>query len=415
MPQFRLSHLALLAALLGAYVAPTFVAGVSTAHAADTVKPELGKILNAAQDDMKKGKFKDALNKLHEADAVGGKSAYESYLVEATRASAAQQAGDYATAAKSIEAVINSGHVTGANQAKMVLALGQIYYRQGDYPKAIVWLTRYQSESGDNSNHNLLVDSYFRSGDLAKAFKETKADIAAEEKSGRAPSPDQLDMLLSCANKLNDKAEYLAALEKYAAYRPTKEIWVALLARLENKQGFSNSRLHLDVLRLRSQLGVLTTSSDNMEYVELAVQANFPSEAKKVVDAAFKAGIFGSGNEAARQKRLQDLVNTKVSEDPKRSADAEADAAKNNNGDGMLAVGFDYVTSGQADKGLALMEKGIATGDLKHPDDSKLHLGIAYALAGKKAKAVSTLKSVGGNDGTADLARYWIMAVNHPL
>src|SRR5581483_5843740 len=113
-------------------------------------------------------------------------------------------------------------------------------------------------------------------------------------------------------------------------------------------------RLHLDVLRLRSQLGVLSSSSDNMEYVELAVQANFPSEAKKVVDAAFKAGIFGSGNEAARQKRLQDLVNTKVSGDPKRSADAEADAVKNSNGDLMLATGFDYVTSGQADKGLAL-------------------------------------------------------------
>ena len=117
-------------------------------------------------------------------------------------------------AAKSIEAVINSGHVTGANQAKMVLALGQIYYRQGDYPKAVVWLTRYQSESGDNSNHNLLVDSYFRSGKIAEAFKETKADIQAEEKAGRAPSEQQLSTLVSCENKLGDKAGYLAALEK---------------------------------------------------------------------------------------------------------------------------------------------------------------------------------------------------------
>ena len=164
MPQFRLSHVALLAALLGVYIAPVFVEGAATVYAAESVKPELGKILNAAQDDLKKGNSKGALAKLHEADAIGGKTAYESYLVEATRASAAQAAGDYTMAAKSIEAVINSGHVTGANQAKMVLALGQIYYRQGDYPKAVVWLTRYQSESGDNSNHNLLVDSYFRSG-----------------------------------------------------------------------------------------------------------------------------------------------------------------------------------------------------------------------------------------------------------
>ncbi len=417
MPQFRLSHVALLAALLGVYIAPVFVEGAATVYAAESVKPELGKILNAAQDDLKKGNSKGALAKLHEADAIGGKTAYESYLVEATRASAAQAAGDYTMAAKSIEAVINSGHVTGANQAKMVLALGQIYYRQGDYPKAVVWLTRYQSESGDNSNHNLLVDSYFRSGKIAEAFKETKADIQAEEKAGRAPSSDQLDMLLSCANKLGDKTEYLAALEKYASYRPTKEIWVALLGRLENKSGFSNSRLHLDLLRLRAQLGVLSSASDYMEYAELSVQANFPSEAKKAVDAAFKSGAFGSGNpnEVARQKRLQDLVNVNVAADSKRATDAAAEADKNKDGDAMLAVGFDYVTAGQGDKGLPLMEQGIAAGNLKHPDDAKLHLGIAYALAGKKAKALSTLRSVGGTDGTADLARYWTMAINHPL
>ncbi|MDB5963363.1 MAG: hypothetical protein JWP59_4657, partial [Massilia sp.] len=35
--------------------------------------------------------------------------------------------------------------------------------------------------------------------------------------------------------------------------------------------------------------------------------------------------------------------------------------------------------------------------------------------AGKKAQAITTLKGVGGNDGTADLARYWIMAINHPM
>ena len=415
MPQFRLPHLALLAALLGANIAPVFIEGAAIANAAESVKPELSKILNAAQDDMKKGKAKEALNKLHEADAIGGKSGYESYLVEATRASAAQQAGDYATTAKSLEAVINSGHVSGATQSKMVLALGQIYYRQAEYPKAIVWLTRYQSESGDNSNHNLLVDSYYFSGDYAKAYKETKADIAAEEKAGRAPSNDQLDMLQNCAKKFNDDAEYLSALEKVAAYRPTKEIWAAMLSRMENKKGFAGSRLHLDVLRLRSQLGALTTSSDYMEFVELSMQANFPSEAKKATDVAFKAGIFGSGNEAARQKRLQDLVNTKVAEDPKRAEAAQAEAEKNGDGDAMLAVGFDYVTSGQGDKGLALMEKGIATGNLKHPEDAKLHMGVAYALAGKKAKALATLKTVGGTDGTVELARYWTMVINHPL
>jgi hypothetical protein len=52
------------------------------------------------------------------------------------------------------------------------------------------------------------------------------------------------------------------------------------------------------------------------------------------------------------------------------------------------------------------MQQGIAKGGLKRPEDAKLHLGIAQVVAGD-AKAQATLRSVGGNDGTADLARLW--------
>jgi len=48
-------------------------------------------------------------------------------------------------------------------------------------------------------------------------------------------------------------------------------------------------------------------------------------------------------------------------------------------------------------------------------DDVKLHLGEAYAAAGKKQQAISTFKTVGGNEGAADLARYFIMAINKPI
>ncbi len=67
MSKFRLAHLGLLAALLG-QAAPVFL-GASTAYAADSLRPEVGTPLKAAQDDIKKGKFKEALAKVHEAEA----------------------------------------------------------------------------------------------------------------------------------------------------------------------------------------------------------------------------------------------------------------------------------------------------------------------------------------------------------
>ena len=61
------------------------------------------------------------------------------------------------------------------------------------------------------------------------------------------------------------------------------------------------------------------------------------------------------------------------------------------------------------------MQQGIAKGGLKRPEDAKLHLGIAQLVAGDKAKAQATFKTVQGTDGTADLARLWALYARRAL
>ena len=113
-----------------------------------------------------------------------------------------------------------------------------------------------------------------------------------------------------------------------------------------------------------------------------------------------------------RQKRLRDLA-VKQEAEAKAALEkdtAEAEAAKD--GNALVKVGYAYVTMGQADKGASLIEKGIAKGGLKRPEDAKLHLGMAQLKAGKKSKAVQTLRSVQGTDGAADIAQLWIIQAN---
>ena len=77
-------------------------------------------------------------------------------------------------------------------------------------------------------------------------------------------------------------------------------------------------------------------------------------------------------------------------------------------GNQLVQVGYAYVTMGQYDKGIAMIEKGIAKGGLKRPEDAKLRLGLALLQSGKnKQRAVQTLRSVQGTDGAADLGRLW--------
>ena len=83
-------------------------------------------------------------------------------------------------------------------------------------------------------------------------------------------------------------------------------------------------------------------------------------------------------------------------------------------GTALVNVGFVYVSDGQFDQGIALMEQGMQKGGLSRPDEAKLHLAIAYLAAGQKAKAIAAFRDVGGTDGTADLARLWSIHAQRP-
>jgi Tfp pilus assembly protein PilF len=153
--------------------------------------------------------------------------------------------------------------------------------------------------------------------------------------------------------------------------------------------------------------GGMTAPSDFMEMAQLALQADLPSEGKQVIDKGIASGALSTGAQADRAKRLKVLVDKKLAEQAASRADDEKEALAAKSGDALLSLGMNLVYSGQAAKGVQLIQQGIAKGSLKRPDDARLHLGIAQVAAGDKAKAQTTFKTVQGSDGTADLARLW--------
>ena len=131
---------------------------LACAQAQDAVRPEVGKPLQAAQELIKAGKYKEALAKVRDADAIAGKTAGESYLVERMRIAAASGAGDVETAARSFEAI--SARVSGADKLRMIESLAGAYYRAHDYSKAMQWGQRYFKEGGTNpAIRTLLIQS----------------------------------------------------------------------------------------------------------------------------------------------------------------------------------------------------------------------------------------------------------------
>ena len=370
--------------------------------AADTLRPDVAKPLNAAQDLYRAHKYRDALTKIDQAAAVPGKTAYETYMIQEMRGAAAAAAGDNATAAQAYESLLSSGQLKGADEQRTEAALAGIYFQQKNYAQAIRVAQRYQKAGGtDPDMRVLLVQSYYLSNDCTNVVNLLRPGIDATARAGRAPDESQLQLLATCAQRVKDDTTYRGSLEKLVAYYPKQSYWDDLFHSIRSKSHYA-SALDIDTYRLRRATNALTTPDDYMEMTQLAIVAGTTAEAKQVIDQGFTSGVLGHDAGADREKRLQAL------------AAKRATSTVDSNGVPIppFDAAFNQVFAGQAQQGLATMEALIAKGGLEHPDQAQLHLGEAYFIAGQKAKAVQAFKAVKGDDGSADLARLWILVAS---
>ena len=377
------------------------------ARAADSLRPEVGKPLQAAQELIRGQKFKEALAKVRDAEAVPGKTAHETTTIERMRLAAASGAGDLATASATFEALDKGGKLAQPEKLRFIESLAGTAYRAQNYAATTQWGHRYQKEGGNSpAIRTLLVQAQYLSGDYAGAAKALSADVQAAEKAGGPPPEASLKLLLSTAAKLDDNDKYVFAVEKLLTYYPKKAYWGDLLTRLQRKPNFSE-RFALDTYRLALATGSLRNANDYIEMAQLAAQAGYPAEGKQVLDKGYAAGLLGTGPGAERHQRLRDLLTKRSNEDKAARPTAEAQALAAADGNALVKLGLNLALSGESAKGLSLMQQGLSKGGLAAAEASKLRYGIAQVLSGNASQAHATLRSVTGTDGSAELARLW--------
>ncbi|MEI8264624.1 MAG: hypothetical protein WCI59_02640 [Betaproteobacteria bacterium] len=379
---------------------------IGSSHA-QGLRPEIGKPLQQAAEYIKSGKGREALAKVREAEAVPNRTPAEQLMVDRMKAAAAQRAGDMATAVQALEAV--HPKTSGAEAGQIAEQIASVYAQLKNIPKATEWVAKAQ-QAGNNSATLKQLQSYLQgaSGDFAAIARDAAAAVAAAEQSGGRPTEADLLRLADAQQRTGQTGPQVATLEKLLTLYPKKDYWNAYLSRLPRKPNFAD-RFGLDVLRLKLATGNLTKADDYMEMAQMAMQVGLPAEGLQIVDKGLAAKVLGTGPEAERHKRLRDLAVKKTEEAKAGIAAQATEAAAQKSGDDLVRVGYAYVTLGSADKGIGLIEQGIAKGGLKRAEDAKLRLGMAQ-LTVNKAKAQQTLRGVGGGDGSADIARLWVIA-----
>ncbi len=424
MSQFRIARISLILAALGLNLAPALL---TSAHAqakpaaeapkADTIRPDMFKLLdpNKVKEMMAAKKFAEIQANITAAEAFPAVTPYESYVINRMKLALGATTGNDALAMAALEPVINSGRLDPSEKANFIEALANYNYNAKNFAKAIEWMKVYQKESPTPDKvRPALARAYLVTNDYTNAKLELEKVIAAADKAGTKPTQDDLRLMAGAAGKLKDTALYTATLERLVTLYPSNEFWTDVLRRMTNKTTF-NDRLRLDGYRLQMSAAKEMEAEEYLDMTERAMMTGFFGEAKQTMDAGFAAGKLGTGADASKHKQLRDKATKGAADDAKTIDAGEAGALKAKTGTPLVNLGYAYVTLDQFDKGIDLITKGIAKGGLKNPEDAKLRLGVAYAKAGKKEEAIKAFEAVKGTDGTADLARYWIMHVNAPV
>ena len=375
----------------------------------------MAKPLIAAQEAIKAGQHADALARIAEAEAVPALTHYESYILLRMKAPAAFGSGDQAGALAMFERIIAAPLLPATEKPAITESAIKLALQLKQFDRAGAMMKGYMADGGPSAEIKRLYPQVLSVlGDHAAVVQAVQADMAADAAAQRSTPEATLRLLAGSQSEIKDNVGYLVTLEALASSTGKPEYWVELTSRALRRPGFAEERLMLDLYRLRQAVGVPASAGDLGGMAHRANQAGQPAEAQGLLDAGFASGLLGKDANAAADQKLREAATKAAAQDRATVADSEIGALRSREGNASYGLGMALSAAGNHERALALINQGLAKGGLRRPDDVQLHLGVALWRAGKITEAKTAFSAVKGADGTADLARLWLVYLNSP-
>lgn len=383
-------------------VSTALAAKKDEAPAKPKLSPAIAKPLVAAQTAMNAKNWDEAVARINEAAAVEPKAPYDAYMIDELGWYVYLQKKDYAKSAEMLERSLASGFVPEADRPQRLRALTQLSLQNKDYAKAQQYGDQYLAlKPGDNEIALQLAQARYISGDVAGA----KAAAEKIIQSSQQPPEQALLVALRANYELKDAAGVMSALESLVRLYPQQKYWEDLL----NNQLFrtKDDRGLRALYRLMNDTNTLDKGDEYAEMGSTLITGGFPNEAKQVLERGMAAGVFQGDAKARAEADLQ-RARSGAAVDAKDLPSAATQLAGAKTAQQMLGIGKLYFSSGEYDKAVDAMQKGIARGGLKPEDvdDANLLIGIANARLGKAPEATAAFDAV-KNPTLVEIARLW--------
>ncbi|HEU5136264.1 MAG TPA: tetratricopeptide repeat protein [Steroidobacteraceae bacterium] len=373
------------------------------------ISKKVDKPMSAVEKAFQNKQWDEVLAKVAEAEAVPvDKSLYDQFWFNEFRGRAYLNQQKYPEAAKELEAGLASPCMDEKEKPARLKMLLQIAYQTKDYAKVISLGNQYLEKTPDPDIGAYVGNAYYATDDFPNTKKVMTDVVAKQEASGKTPDELTYRILQGACIKLKDNACVAEMLEKLATHYSKPTYWQDLMAVLMATT--KNNNQLLNMWRLADEMKVLSDPAEYLEMAQLAIGQGLPGEAQTILEKGVQKGVFTSARQKEQSNAMLAEAKQAVALDKSTLEKQDVAARAKPTGDNDVKLGAAYLSYGQIDKAVEALNRGIAKGGVKNPDEAAILLGIAHLRAGNKPEAAKAFSTANKDATMTRIAKLWLVS-----
>lgn len=340
------------------------------------------------------------------AAATAAQGADARYALATLKLEAGRATNNQDLQLQAIDELIASGRVAQEQLPVFLKVQFNAAIDKNDVAKAETALTRLsQLQPNDPDVVTSLARLRLRQNNYAEAASLLEKSISLQKAAGQTVSEGVYKTALNAAYRarLSDRSFELSR-ELLRAY-PSAENWSTAL-RLYRELGKPDKAAELDAFRLMRFTKAMSDPSEFLLYAERLNSAGYPGEATSALDEGVASNKLSPTTPGLRE--LRSVASAKVAEDKKGLPAQEKAALAAATGTSALSIGDAYFGYGDYAKAVTLYQAALQKGSVD-ANVVNTRLGMALALAGRKAEAQAAFDAVSGTrTRLADYFKLWL-------
>ncbi len=359
------------------------------------ISRSIGKEMQAAQKALQANQWNDALKNLDAAASKPGINAFDRTKINEFKGFAYIRLNNNKAALQAYEQALQGGEYTPEEIAKTDKIIFTLAASIQDYPKALEYGKKLVDGGGANTDtFAVMGQTYYLQKDCKNAAVWIDRAITSSKKAGEAPKEAFYQIKLRCAFDANDNAATQAALNDLIRLTDKTEYWNQLIRFM--LQDERDDRNILMLYRVMYNTNSMSASNYYVEMAQLLLDAGLPGEAQAVLEKAFASGAV-KDDQKERTTRILNAAKTRADADRKGLAQLDAEAQKSKSGEADVKLGEVYYGFGDYQNAVKALQRGLAKGQVKRPDEANVYLGLAESALKNTTDAKKAFAALKGS------------------